>query len=174
MGEFVWVEGLSDKSCRKRHLPKFKRKTPVKDRAHTVEQIRELFSYDAESGQLYWAKARQGVKVGQRAGTKKYLRFNSGSGVVYEPGYIKVMVRDVEYPAHVLAWVLTHGVWPVEVVHLDGDQTNNRLSNLAASSRKGDRGREIRLKNTHARMQRDFEKAWEEAHAHHARYYSNE
>ncbi|ABK00203.1 p58 [Xanthomonas phage Xop411] len=174
MGEFVWVEGLSDKASKKRYLPKFRRQTPVKDRVHTVEQIRELFTYDPESGDLFWAKARQGVKVGQRAGTHKYLRVNLGVRVVYEPRYIKVMVRDVEYPAHILAWVLTHGVWPVELVHLDGNPTNNRLSNLAANNCKGSAARAVRLKNTHERMQKELDEAWDAAHAHHARYYSNE
>jgi hypothetical protein len=47
---------------------------------------------------------------------------------------IKVCVRCQSYLAHKLAWLYVFGNYPSVIRHLDGDTTNNRISNLIENS----------------------------------------
>lgn len=53
------------------------------------------------------------------------------TGKVRTNGYVTVVVFGKAYGAHRLAWFYTHGKWPEHTLdHIDGDKTNNRISNL--------------------------------------------
>ena len=42
-----------------------------------------------------------------------------------------ISIDGIQYLAHRLAWLYTHGEWPDdEIDHADGDRSNSRLSNL--------------------------------------------
>lgn len=85
----------------------------------TAERLREVLSYDPESGIFRWKKSRRNVNTGKVAGTPC-------SG-----GYISIGVDQKYYKAHRLAWLYVHGVWPAELIdHINGDTSNNRISNL--------------------------------------------
>jgi hypothetical protein len=43
---------------------------------------------------------------------------------------IIISINKVNYLGHRLAWLFAYGRLPSTVKHLDGDKTNNRLSNL--------------------------------------------
>lgn len=46
-------------------------------------------------------------------------------------GYIRISVGGKQYTAHRLAWLYVHGEWPkAQLDHIDGDPTNNQISNL--------------------------------------------
>lgn len=82
---------------------------------------RRLWRYDPATGSLTWLVVeRPGkVRVGDVAGTRDSY------------GYTVIRYGGVGYKAHRLAWLITHGVWPVQMVdHIDRDRSNNRLSNL--------------------------------------------
>ena len=64
-------------------------------------------------------------------------------------GYLEVRFSVVRELAHRLAWALHHGEWPASVIdHIDGNPSNNRISNLRdvsqsvnAQNIKGPKGR---------------------------------
>lgn len=85
------------------------------------------FYYDESSPScLRWASARAQMKAGDVAGSLK------------PDGYWKV--RDGGHPrgVHIVVWELHHGpVGASEVDHIDGNPSNNKLSNLRATDRVG-------------------------------------
>jgi hypothetical protein len=89
----------------------------------TVDELREVFSYDPERGALYWkvdsgARARAGMRAGT-LGIGKTLR------------YQLVKYEGQQYYTHKVIWALHHGLWASgEVDHIDGDRTNNSVTNL--------------------------------------------
>lgn len=86
----------------------------------TAEQVTTVLSYCKETGQFTWKQNRGGgAKAGDSAGT------------LTTTGYIQIHCMGRLYFAHRLAWLVTYGAWPAGMIdHLDGDGTNNRLSNL--------------------------------------------
>lgn len=80
----------------------------------TIEQLREAFRYDPDSGMLY---RRHGSR--ERVGTAKIQ------------GYLVVSFSNRNYKVHRLAWLLMTGGWPVgSVTQANGIKTDNRWVNL--------------------------------------------
>lgn len=106
----------------------------------SVEILRSLFSYDEEAGILY--------RKPQPNRPKNWNSLWAGKpcGHSTPRGYIQVGIGHKSYLAHRLIWKLVHGEEPVEVDHIDGDTTNNRLSNLRNASVTGNvRNRSTRV-----------------------------
>lgn len=79
-------------------------------------EIRRLYRYDSETGQLYRLKAGGHFKP---------------VGCVDYKGYIRVHLNGKCYRAHRLIWFLVTGAWPSkDIDHLDNDRGNNRWLNL--------------------------------------------
>ena len=86
----------------------------------TAERVRQLFSYDSDTGLLTW-------RTGQRAGAV--------AGTRVAPGYIRITIDREIYSAHRLVWVYVHGRWPREHIdHINGQRDDNRLLNLREAS----------------------------------------
>jgi hypothetical protein len=86
----------------------------------------ELYSYDPGTGVL---TRRVSVSPNARAG-----------GVVGSPqskGYLETSADGHRVLVHRLVWFFVHGEWPRgDIDHIDGDRTNNRVSNLRDVSRR--------------------------------------
>lgn len=84
----------------------------------TQERLKELLSYDPETGVFRWKVDRRKVKAGTRAGA-------------LTKGYIVISVDGKKYKAHRLAWLYTYGCWPTnEIDHVNRVKDDNRLCNL--------------------------------------------
>lgn len=84
----------------------------------TAHQLRELLFYDQDTGLLTWKKTGTGRN-------KEKI-----SGYLGSQGYRRVMIFGVEYAAHRLAWLHSHGEWPNQIDHINGIRSDNRLLNL--------------------------------------------
>lgn len=86
----------------------------------SIDRLRQVLSYDAESGALTWRIGRKGLPA------EKHVVRCKNKG-----GYVVVMVDRVLLRAHRVAWAIHHGRWPDgEVDHINGDRADNALANL--------------------------------------------
>jgi len=86
----------------------------------TVDEVRDALSYDSATGKLKWRRA-----LGFRG------QIGTVAGRLNPDGYWRVGLFGKQYPAHVLAWVITHGVWPAKKIdHKNNIRDDNRLCNL--------------------------------------------
>lgn len=90
----------------------------------TIARLREAFDYDPETGALKWLISRRGqAKPGDLAGHANH-------------GYWMTKLDQQIMMVHRVGWALTHGRWPNgDIDHIDGNPSNNRLSNLRECSR---------------------------------------
>jgi hypothetical protein len=105
----------------------------------TVEIAREFLEYDRESGLLYW-KPRQPQHFATENAFKTWNAkwankpaFTATDGKGYKCGAVFYRL----YRAHRVCWLIHHGEWPDHIDHVDGDTTNNRISNLRSVSISG-------------------------------------
>jgi len=92
----------------------------------TVERLRYLAHYDAETGVLSSLRARGRLKPGDALGSLK-----KGNGRGDGSGYLCTTIDGKKYYVHRLAWYYVTGMWPTyEIDHEDTVRTNNRWSNL--------------------------------------------
>jgi hypothetical protein len=91
----------------------------------TVERLKELLSYDPETGEFHWRVDRgHNARQGQRAGT------------INAKGYRVIEIDSKAHREHRLAWLYVTGKWPEhEIDHRDLDKLNNRFDNLRPATR---------------------------------------
>lgn len=86
----------------------------------TAERLRELLSYDPESGLFT-----------RRLGRAANAPADIVAGHADSRGYVKFMVDGRRYFAHRLAWFYVHGRWPVAMIdHRNGVRSDNWIKNL--------------------------------------------
>lgn len=88
----------------------------------SIAFVRERFSYDPNTGDLTWAKARRDY-LGRVAGYQE------------DDGYIRVTIGNDRYHAHRLIWAIVHDEYPEEIDHRNGVRSDNRIKNLRACTR---------------------------------------
>jgi hypothetical protein len=91
----------------------------------THNRLKELLSYDCDTGVFRWRCNRGGTaRAGSVAGNLRDF-----------DGYIQIKIDRRLYLAHVLAMLWINGTWPSEDVdHINGIRSDNRLTNLRTAT----------------------------------------
>lgn len=92
------------------------------------EEILFAFRYDRKTGEFFWK--RQTSKYFNKA------RIGTLAGTIDSDGYVKIVLSRKPYFAHRLVWLLEYGEQPEFIDHVDGNKSNNRISNLRAVSQR--------------------------------------
>lgn len=96
----------------------------------TYELAHEFFNYDPLTGEMTWKKGRPCGKGINRSYAGKAAGYKGLSGS-QKITYTAVEFRGKPYYVHRLAWLMTYGKMPDNVIdHIDGNGQNNRISNL--------------------------------------------
>lgn len=88
--------------------------------------LHETFSYDPETGILWWLKCESNRARGKRAGVSRQGAKSDHTK------YRHVQIGHQKYREHKIIWLYMTGHWPVpgeEIDHIN-DGTDNRWSNL--------------------------------------------
>jgi HNH endonuclease len=95
----------------------------------TAEVVRDLLAYDPDTGVLRWLPRKNSHFNGRFADKPAFTAIDG-------KGYHHGSLLRQSHRAHRVAWLVHYGVWPSgEIDHIDGDRTNNRISNLRDVSR---------------------------------------
>ena len=83
-----------------------------------VVQMQRAIAYNPATGDFTWKVSRGTVKAGDSAGS-------------ISDGYLRIKFSGQRVFAHRLAWLFMYGRMPKDQIdHIDGDRTNNRITNL--------------------------------------------
>lgn len=99
----------------------------------TQEDLLSRFSYDKETGTLCH-KFRPDVR---KTWNTRYAGMPITSQLKTRCGkrYYRVRINTVGFLVHRVVWMMTYGVWPDEIDHIDGNGLNNSLGNIRNVSR---------------------------------------
>jgi hypothetical protein len=103
----------------------------------TPEQLREILSYDAGTGELTW-KFREAhwFKDGYRTAESEAKNWNGKyagkrAGYLAPVGYRYISLPcGGRVPEHRVIWAITNDVWPDVIDHINGDPLDNAFTNL--------------------------------------------
>lgn len=99
-------------------------KTRQKESEVILKRIKELLSYDPETGKFVWL-----VSTGKRVK-------GDIAGGISEHGYCRIKIDGIKYMAHRLAWAFIYGEFPEnEIDHVNGIRYDNRRINLREADR---------------------------------------
>lgn len=125
------IGGNLTKDTNEGYIPLFNLiKEPPMTSQELLDLVREMLSYDPETGDIFWRKSpSKNVYAGEIAGCVKATRKNaSGADVSYR--YIRL--HGMNIPAQRIAYALHHGDFPESrISFVDGDPLNLRAGNLS-------------------------------------------
>ena len=91
----------------------------------TQERLKELFSYNPETGVFI-----------RRIATCNRVKSGSIAGSFSSQGYKQIRIDYKKYLSHRLAWLYVHGVWPInQIDHINHVKDDNRIANLRLATR---------------------------------------
>lgn len=112
----------------------------------TQEYLQKLFDY--KDGQLFWVSSQsRRIKVGNRAGCQK------------KDGYRFITLNYSNFYEHKLIYMFHFGKTDLEIDHIDGNRSNNRIENLRpATITENARNKKTLTSNTSGRKGISFDK----------------
>lgn len=107
----------------------------------TYERLAEVLSYNEVTGVFYWKSKPSKfspVCIGDIAGS------------LHKPsGYLRISIDSERYVCHRLAWLFTYKSWPDgDIDHVNGDRSDNRITNLREAEDKNCWNASIRTDNS--------------------------
>lgn len=109
-------------------------KKNTQDQTVRDARIRECYTYDPDSGKVFWKVKTRKTKAGDEAG------FSRGT---MENDYLCAFLDNKKYYLHRLCWFLHYGFHPPKgemIDHINQKKNDNRLSNLRLASKKDNSG----------------------------------
>lgn len=95
------------------------------------EKLKELFSYNPETGSLKWKRRPINMFCDERSWKIWNTRYAEKEITSNRRGYIGVRMFGKNYFAHRVIWALHYGFWPKnQIDHINGIQNDNRIENL--------------------------------------------
>jgi len=109
----------------------------VKNAPCTIEQLREFFHADFETGELTWKTRDRKYFATKRACSTWNARYVGRCIQAVDSGkYLTTSIFDKTIRAHVIIWALKTGEWPTLTIdHINGVRSDNRVENLRCVSR---------------------------------------
>lgn len=89
----------------------------------TQQILLENFRYDEKTGDLYWR-----IKRAYTTDLSKPISAKDKHGYIVV--YTKLSGKTKIYRIHRLIWTMVYGMNPTNIDHIDGNRTNNQISNL--------------------------------------------
>jgi len=95
----------------------------------TQKYLMECFTYDPDTGILYWKE--RPIYHFKEEGRGNSATANKIAGSLDKFGYIVINMDTIRYRAHRIIWKLVYGTDPVNLIdHINGIRDDNRLCNL--------------------------------------------
>lgn len=85
----------------------------------TIDRLKEVLSFDSETGIFVWKNTFHGIRDGKRAGN-----------VSKKNGYRSIVIDGLDVLAQRLAWFYVNGTWPRLIRFQNSDRDDCRISNL--------------------------------------------
>lgn len=96
----------------------------------TQQELKTELRYEAETGNFFWLKRKQGRSLTNAAGTTDKVL-----------GYKLIMVNGHKHYSHRLAWLYENGEFPsLEIDHINRVKTDNTIDNLRDVSHEVNQG----------------------------------
>lgn len=133
----------------------------------SAEKLRMLLRYDSKSGKLFWNERDASsfpqfpLKGSPESLASRWNKMYAGKevGGTTGEGYKRCTIDDVHYQVHRIIWKMVHGNDPIQIDHVNGNKSDNRIDNLRdVSQGENSRNRKFYSNNTSGVMGVSFHK----------------